>query len=140
MAKYNKIISSRAEVEKFLVDMKGILNSPDFDIDRDFIFQKIRADDDPNDDYNNENTMLALNYSTEDIVEDLKELQIRDYSETIIDNKTDGLVPLYVFGKEIQNRDIYIKLRIKSRKTNSEYVFCLSFHFAKFPIKDFPYA
>lgn len=140
MPKFRKIKSSKAEIEKFLVDIKRILNAPNFDVKRDFIFQELRLGDDENDLDNNSNTMLALNYSAEDIVEEIKELRVEHYSETIIDCKTDGLVPLYVFGKVIQNREVYIKMRIKVRKNGAEFVFCLSFHFAKHPMEPFPYA
>ena len=140
MVNYRTITSSRADVKNFLTEMKTILCSSDFNADRDFVFQEYRMNDDPEDMCNNSNTMLALDYSSEDIIEELKKLEIEDYSETILDCKANGLVPLYVFGKVIQNREVYIKVRIKSRKDNSEFVFCLSFHFAKHPITTFPYA
>ena len=41
----------KKDIESFLVEMKSILCSPDFDIDRDFMFTDIRANDDPDDEY-----------------------------------------------------------------------------------------
>ena len=140
MVNYRTITSSRADVKKFLADMKAILCSPDFDIEHDFFFQEYRLNDDPEDMCNNSNTMLALDYSASNIVEELKTLEIQDYSETVLDSKKEGLVPLYVFGRVIKGKEVYIKVRIKSRKNNSEFIFCLSFHFAKHPISTFPYA
>ena len=122
--------SSRADVKDFLSQMNSIFSSDGFNIDRDFVFQRIREQDEPDDEFTNENTMLELDYDTEDVVEELKSLSIEDYSESIV----------YVFGKQISERDVYIKVRIKQRgRTADDFVFCVSFHFARHPITVYPY-
>lgn len=84
--------------------------------------------------------MLELDYDTEDVFEELKSLTIEDYSESIVDNIADGFKIFYVFGKQINGRDIYIKVRIKQRRrTADDFVFCVSFHFARHPITVYPY-
>ena len=84
--------------------------------------------------------MLELDYDTEDVVEELKSLSIEDYSESIVDNVADGFKIFYVFGKQISERDVYIKVRIKQRgRTADDFVFCVSFHFARHPITVYPY-
>ena len=73
--------------------------------------------------------MLDLDYDTSDIVERLKELTLAEYSETLID-KDDSTPPLlFVFGKSIDNKLVYIKLKIKGN--TSKKILCLSFHYAR---------
>ena len=90
--------SSRADVKDFLSQMNSIFSSDGFNIDRDFVFQRIREQDEPDDEFTNENTMLELDYDTEDVVEELKSLSIEDYSESIVDNVADGFKIFYVFS------------------------------------------
>ena len=59
--------------------MKSILCSPDFDIDCDFMFTDIRANDDPDDEFTNANTMLELGFDRYDVVEHLKTLALTLY-------------------------------------------------------------
>ena len=82
-------------------------------------------------------TILDLDYDIWDVVERLKELSVAEYSETKIDK--DDLNPplLFVFGKDINNKLVYIKLKIKG--DNKKRVLCVSFHYAKEPMV-FPYA
>lgn len=73
-------------------------------------------------------TLLDLDYDTEDIVNHLKELKLSEYSETKID--TDDVHPpvLFVFGKDISDRLIYVKLKIRD---GGRKVVCVYFHYAK---------
>lgn len=63
--------------------------------------------------YSTPYTLLDLEYDVSDIVERLKELTIREYSETLVD--IDDVQPplLFVFGKDINNKQIYIKIEDK---------------------------
>ena len=134
------MLSERSAVKDFLAQMNAVLSSESFNIDRDFFFQRIRESDEPDDEFTNENTMLELGYDTSDVVEELKTLGLDDYSESIVDSIADGFEIFFVFGKRICGRDIYIKVRMKQRKrTQDEFVFCISFHFARHPIKVYPY-
>ena len=136
------IQSSKTNVCDFLEKMKSILESEDFDIHCDFVFQRYRAIDEPDDEYTNENTLLALDYSVEDVVEVLKALTLENYHESMVDNVADGFNVFFVFGKQIRKRDVYIKVRLKQRtgKVGScSYVFCISFHFEKQAITVYPY-
>ena len=130
---------SRKNVEDFLVEMKGILLAASFDPEKDFIFQEERAQDDPDDEFTNANTILALDYDYEDIIEELKTLTIEEYCESMVDTVSKDLSFWHIFGRKIQNRDVYIKVRIKQRKRGSRFVFCISFHFARHILADFPY-
>lgn len=134
------IQSSKSNVCDFLEKMKSILESVDFDIRRDFIFQRYRVIDDPDDEYTNENTLLALDYDMQDVVEVLKALTLEDYHESMVDNVADGFNVFFVFGKRIRKRDVYIKVRLKQRAgMANSYVFCISFHFARQTINLYPY-
>ena len=134
------IQSSKSNVCDFLEKMKSILGGEAFDIHRDFIFQRYRMVDDPDDEYTNDNTLLALDYGVEDVVEILKTLTLEDYHESMVDNVADGFNVFFVFGKRIHNRDVYIKIRLKQRAGMAgSYVFCISFHFARQAINLYPY-
>ena len=137
MAKNEKIEikSSKQDVQKFLDEMKSVLDKEDFNIETDFVFQETRKNDDPDDECTNENTMIALGYDTEDVIEELKSLTVKNYSESIVDSKPKKAIRIfYVFGKMIQGREVYIKVRMKEHPNNGKYVFCLSFHFSKKPM------
>ena len=133
-------LSSKETVKGFLEQMKAILSSEDFDINRDFVFQYIRNKDEPDDEFSNENTLLELDYDTSDVIRVLKGLTLADYSESIVDNQSEGFHVFFVFGVKINERDIYIKIRLRERVNDtSRHVYCISFHFARYPIVSFPY-
>lgn len=81
--------------------------------------------------------MLSLDYDTEDVKNELKLLCKEDYIETIIDNKNSSKPPFWVFGKEISSKEIYIKVKIRNKESNK--VFCVSFHYARFALKNRPF-
>ena len=136
-----QLCSERKDVREFLVQLNSILSSSDFNIDSDIVIQRKKLKDDVLSPYTTENTLLELDYDLKDIVEELKKITIAEYHETIIDRSesTGNLIKFYVFGHEINRRTVYIKVRIKHGQTR-EYVFCISFHFAEYPIARFPYA
>ena len=117
----------------FLEEMRGVLNSPDFDIDRQFILIQSKKDEIK---YSTPYTMLDLEYDTWDVVEHLRELTICEYSHTLFDDKDVDLPHLYVFGKDINAKQVYIKFKIKGEK--SKRIVCVSFHYAKWELQ-FPY-
>lgn len=126
----------KREVIAYLDELKSILENADFDIDSDFILiSKKKQDEDQK--YLTPYALLDLDYDTEDVVERLKELTVAEYSETKIDK--DDLNPplLFVFGKNINSKLVYVKLKIKGDQ--QKYVLCVSFHYAKEKMT-FPYA
>ena len=62
---------------------------------------------------------------------------LKEYSETKFDNDDSDPPLLYVFGKMINNKLVYIKLKIRNNKRKC--VICISFHYARDKM-DFPYA
>ena len=127
--------SKRGEVAAFLEELKMFLEKGDFNIDTDFILIRKNKKDDM--EHSTPYTLLDLDYDIEDVVDRLKELTVEEYSETKIDK--DDLDPplLFVFGKNINRKRIYIKLKIKGDQ--KRHVLCVSFHYAKDKMK-LPYA
>jgi len=113
-----------------------LLESADFDIDTDLTLIRKKKQG-GNQKYSTSYTLLDLDYDMEDVVERLKELTVAEYSETKIDK--DDLKPplLFVFGKDINSRLVYVKLKIKGDQ--QRHVLCVSFHYAKEKMT-FPYA
>ena len=133
MSNPNSYIANQSDVEEFLEELKEILNSENCELD---ILPK-KKQEAPNDPYTTENTMLSLDYDTEDVKNELKLLCKEDYIETIIDNKNSSKPPFWVFGKEISSKEIYIKVKIRNKERNK--VFCVSFHYARFALKNRPF-
>lgn len=120
--------SQKKEVSAFLDELKLLLESANFNIDADFVLIcKHKQGKDQT--YSTPYTLLDLDYNAEDIVNRLKELAIAEYSETKIDKDDVNPPLLFVFGKEINNNLVYIKLKIKENQ--QRYVLCVSFHYAK---------
>lgn len=129
------IQSKKREVIAFLEELKELLGKENFNIDSDLaLIQKKKPDDE---EHSTPYTLLDLDYDAWDVVERLKELTVAEYSETKIDK--DDLEPplLFVFGKDINRKLVYVKLKIKGDQRRR--VLCVSFHYAKKPMR-FPYA
>lgn len=128
--------SKKKEVIAFLDELKELLENADFDKDTDFkLIRKRKLGEDQK--YSTPYTLLELDYDTEDVIERLKELTIAEYSETKIDKNDLNPPVLFVFGKNINSKLIYVKLKIKAEQ--QRHVLCVSFHYAKEKMT-FPYA
>ena len=127
--------SKNREGAAFLDELHQLLESDDFDINMDLILiRKKKQGDDWK--FSTPYTLLDLEYNAEDVVNRLKELKVEEYAETKID--TDDINPpiLFVFGKDINDRLIYVKLKIRDQQKQ---IVCVSFHYAKDKIQ-YPYA
>ena len=129
--------SKKEEVEEFLQMLKEILTNKNFDINRDFDILFRKKNESKEDPYITSNTLVALNYDREDVKNELLKLKIFNYVETLVDIKDVSGPRLYVFIKEIEKRDVYIKVKIREFKNRQ--VFCISFHFARFKNLKYPY-
>lgn len=58
-------------------------------------------------------------------------LTVDDYSEGPLDEKMHGILPMWVFGKLVKQREVYIKV---SMGVNNGNAVCISFHCAEYPI------
>ena len=115
------IQSKRREVLAFLEELKEFLEKEGFNIDTDFVLIKKKKPDD--EEHSTPYTLLDLDYNAEDVVERLKELKISEYSETKIDKDDPEPPLLFVFGKRINKKLIYVKLKIKKSRKNGFYAY-----------------
>lgn len=127
-----KIILSEEEVQNFLTELKNLLGNPDFNIGADLDILMRKRSESPIDPYTTVNTLLALDFDKYDVFKQLMSLETNEYLETIIDDRDRSLPPFYAFAKEIKSREVYIKVKIRDRQKGK--VFCVSFHFARYPI------
>ena len=127
------IQSDKKVIKAFLEELKEVLESEDFKIDEDLLVIRSSKEEV---EYSTQYTIVDLEYDSFDIVERLKELTVSEYSATLLDKDDDKPPLLFVFGKDINTKLVYIKLKIKG-ETNKK-VLCLSFHYAKYDMK-FPY-
>lgn len=127
--------SNKREVVAFLNELHKLLESDDFDINTDLnLIRKKKQGDDQK--FSTPYTLLDLGYDAEDVVNRLKELKIEEYSETKMDTDDVNPLILFVFGKDINGKLIYVKLKIRDQQKQ---VVCVSFHYAKDKM-EFPYA
>ena len=126
--------SKKRDIEVFLDELHKLLEKENFNINTDLILirKKKRGDDQ---EFSTPYTLLDLDYDIEDVLDRLKELKVEEYSETKIDKNDVNPPVLFVFGKDIDDRLIYIKLKIKDQQKQ---VLCVSFHYAKDKM-EFPY-
>ena len=127
--------SKKREVVDFLNELHKLLGSNDFDINTDLnLIRKKKQGNDQK--FSTPYTLLDLDYDATDVVNRLKELKVEEYSETKIDKDDVNPPILFVFGKDINNRLIYVKLKLRKQQKQ---VVCVSFHYAKDKM-EFPYA
>ena len=135
----NSRIDSKEDVELFLTELKTILESDSFVVQRDLDILLKKKDEAANDPYTTANTLAALDFDKSDVYEQLKKLTVQEYAETIIDNRDSTWPPFFVFYRNIQSREVYIKVKIRDKQSGK--VFCVSFHFARYSnTNPLPYA
>ena len=128
------IKSEKKQIVEFLNELHDIINRDDFNIDKHFVFIKSKKEEVV---FSTPYTIVDLDYDNMDVVNRLRELTILDYSETLFDKDDENPPLLFVFGKDINGKEVYIKLKIKGVETRK--VLCVSFHYAKYKM-DYPYA
>ncbi len=125
----NGYVSSKGAVQTFLIELKTILNRKDSKL---IIIER----DDKKSGYNLSDCRAELGIDNNDIKEYLKGLTLHNYIETCDDEKNLKSKEYYIFGLEIKNKEIYIKIKIQSY--DKRIVLCMSFHYAEYKLK-FPY-
>jgi hypothetical protein len=84
----------------------------------------------------NNSALLELNISEAERLKIIFSLVLEDYvSGPEIDRDRENSGKIWVFGKENNGREIYIKLKIINR--GKDKAICISFHLAEFPL-NFP--
>ena len=82
--------------------------------------------------------MSTLEYDDEDVMREIMDLRESNYYESVFDRESKQSDTLHVFIKEIINKQVYIKIKIKEIGDN-DIVLCISFHFAEHHIGKLPY-
>jgi hypothetical protein len=77
-------------------------------------------------------TLLDLGITPDYRKEVLKKLTVADYSEGPILEKLYGGADMWVFGKKIKEKEVYIKITMGIK---AAHVICISFHIAERAIK-----
>ncbi len=115
------MIATIAEVERFLNEFQQKVKV--FDI----IFMDDRE--------KNIQALRDLNITRAVRMEIVKTITVEDYSEGPIKNLLNRLGDLWVFGKDVNGQEVYIKIcyGLPNRST-----ICVSFHIAEHPM-DYPY-
>lgn len=121
------IQSEKKDVMQFLNRLYTILDAPDFSVDNDLLIIKSNKTEDKKE-YSTPYTLMDLEYDRYDVAERLKELEYTEYVETLFDRDDEHPPLLFVFGKEIGEKTIYIKLKIKDEP---QMILCVSFHYAE---------
>lgn len=119
----NKQISSKEQVENFLLELKHIINDKKFNINEDFDILLKKKNETDDDAYTTKNTLIQLNYDKNDIIRNLKELKISEYIETLTDVKNVYSPQFWVFIKRINLKQVYIKVKIRSIQNRKIFVF-----------------
>ncbi|MGL6168717.1 MAG: type II toxin-antitoxin system MqsR family toxin [Fusobacteriaceae bacterium] len=85
----------------------------------------------------NDQTLLDLDFDREDIIREILTLQVDDYVYSVPDVIKPNEEPYKVFHKMIKSKEIYIKIKIKH--TKSKFIYCISFHEARYSETKFPH-
>ncbi len=89
------LMASKKEVEKYLKELKLKINI--FDI----LFL--------NDQGKNQQSLHDLEISPLRRKEIISSLNVEDYSEIPLEEKMRGILPMWVFGKEVKKKEVYLK-------------------------------
>lgn len=108
--------SSKDDVNKFLGNFKRLIQIHSLDI----LWSREK----------NKETITALGFSRLDVIDEIKKLTYIDYSGGPRNDENDKYPgKIWEFGKIIQCKEIYIKLKLKNDKP-----LCMSFHFPEVTI------
>lgn len=140
-----KRIETRLEVQTYIDRLKYAIESGSATIN----FQKERQVDRNRDKEHTNRYTISKLFPNEDEVEVLKreltKLTIREYIETVEDIRFPNKSEMRVFGKQYEEKDVYIKIRVElvsaAHASGNNYIFAMSFHFSEMDFKesDFPY-
>ncbi|MEZ5070703.1 MAG: toxin [Bacteroidales bacterium] len=80
-------------------------------------------------------TLLELEITPKRRKEIVHSLEVEDYSQGPLEDRMHQVLPLWVFGKKINAREIYIKVSLGLENSSAV---CMSFHVAEHPMT-YPY-
>ncbi len=110
-------MSTVTEIEYFLKDFKEKMKIWDV------LFRDDRG--------KNAQTLLELEIRPIDRKVTLEALEVKDYSEGPLEEKLYDGADMWVFGKMVKSREMYIKITMGAP---GNCVICISFHLAEYPM------
>lgn len=114
-------MASKQEVEKYLKELKvkiGIFG---------ILFLDYRG--------KNQQALHDLEISPAKRKDIIATLEAEDYTEGPLEEKMHGILPMWIFGKEVKKKEVYIKVSMGSENNSAV---CISFHIAEHPM-NYPY-
>lgn len=122
----DEYILPKGAIQIFLDELKILLK------DSKVVFNLYLREDKP-EAYTTKHCLQELQYDKSDIINELLTLKVTNYVGTCDDKRNKKSNKFYIFSKYINNKEIYIKLKIESY--DDKIVLCMSFHFAEFHMK-----
>ena len=110
-------MASKQEVETYLKELKVKMD----------IFGILFLDDRGK----NQQTLHDLEISPAKRKEIISSLKAEDYSQGPLDEKMRGILPMWVFGKQVNKKAVYIKVSMGIENNGAV---CISFHIAEHPM------
>ena len=110
-------MATKHEVEQFLKEFKIKMG----------IFQIVFEDERGK----NAQTFMELELSVVKRKEIITNLTLEDYSDGPIEEQMRGIQPLWVFGKTVKEKEIYIKISMGHKNSST---ICISFHVSDYPM------
>lgn len=80
----------------------------------------------------NQQALLDLEITPNKRKDIIKSIEVRDYSQGPIEEEMRSFKPMWVFGKTVKSKEVYIKISLG--KSSSKAV-CISFHIAEHSLK-----
>lgn len=80
----------------------------------------------------NRQTTLDLELTGVEIEKIIDQLIVEDYSEGPLKEEWHGSKEMWVFGKNVKGKEVYIKITLGFPKSNA---ICISFHLAEHPMR-----
>ena len=110
-------MASKQEVETYLKELKVKME----------IFGILFLDDRGK----NQQTLHDLEISPAKRKEIISSLRVEDYSQGPLEEKMRGILPMWVFGKQVKKKEVYIKVSMGIENCGAV---CISFHIAEHPM------
>lgn len=79
--------------------------------------------------------LAGLGWTERHRIDIILSLEVQDYAQGPLQDTFRAGDVLRVFGKQMEEQEFYIKLKISSPKSGGEYALCVSFHHAEYPME-----
>ena len=122
--------TTKGDIQIFLKELKEILENPKSKLN--IIPRRDKAIE-----FSTDYCLRDLGFTDKDIKEELKKLKISEYVECCRDERNIKSRNYYIFCKEYNKRQVYIKIKIQSYDNKT--ILCMSFHYAEYKITKFPF-